>query len=62
MKIGDLVKLRSGFGHQGAGIIIDTYWNNANGTYSEMRVKWLSERKDSTWFMTRDLETLSENR
>ena len=65
MKIGDLVKLRSGFGRHGAGIIIDTYWNNANGNYSEMRVKWLSESANNsgcTWFFTRDLEILSENR
>ena len=63
MKIGDLVRAR--FGKHGAGIIIDTYWNNANGNYSEMRVKWLSEAANNsgcTWFMTRDLEILSENR
>ncbi len=63
MKIGDLV--RSRFGKHGVGIIIDTYWNNANGNHSEMRVKWLSEWANNsgcTWFFTRDLEVLSENR
>ena len=62
MKIGDLV--RSRFGKHGVGIIIDTYWNNANGTYSEMRVKWLSEWANNgcAWFLTRDLEILSEYR
>ena len=65
MQIGDLVRLRSGFGKHGAGIIIGTYWNNANGNYSEMRVKWFSEWAASSgcpWVLTRDLETLSENR
>jgi hypothetical protein len=44
------------------GIVTETYWNNANGNYSEMKVKWFSEWADSSWVLTRDLETLSENR
>ncbi len=63
MKIGDLV--RSRFGKHGVGIIIDTYWNDANGDRSEMRVKWFSEWANNSgcaWFFTRDLEILSENR
>ena len=67
MKIGDLV--RSRLGKHGVGIIIDTYWNNTKGDYSEMRVKWFSERAlggtdpgGRAWFLTRDLEILSENR
>jgi len=63
MKIGDLV--RSRIGKHGVGIIIDTYWNNANGDYSEMRVRWFSEWANNSgcpWFLTRDLEILSENR
>jgi len=65
MKIGDLVKLRSSWVNQDAGIIIETYWNKASGNHSEMRVKWLSEAANNsgcTWFFTRDLEILSENR
>ena len=65
MKIGDLVRLRSGFGKHGAGIIVGTYSNESNGTYSEMRVRWFSEWANNSgcaWFLIRDLETLSENR
>ena len=65
MKIGDLVRLRTGDEKHGMGIITETYWSNASGGHSEMRVRWFSEWANNsgcTWFLTRDLETLSENR
>jgi hypothetical protein len=63
MKIGDLVRLRWGGEKHGAGIILQIYWNNANGNYTETKVKWLfSEWEDSSWVLTRDLEILSEYR
>ena len=65
MKIGNLVRLRTGDEKHGMGIITESYWSNTNGGSSEMRVRWFSEwwaNSGCTWSLTRDLETLSENR